>query len=66
MSPVAKSTIARNQKGADALSHAVSRIKREHDLIDKEDRPVVDIITFCDSPKYLYLPGPEKIGRAHV
>lgn len=59
MSPVSKTTILRNQKGSNALLNVVGRLKREHDLIDHEDKSVVDIMTFCDSPKYLYLPGPE-------
>ena len=57
MTQVTKATIARNQKGTTALMQAVDRLKKSHDLIDKEDQSVVDVITFCNSPKYLDLPG---------
>lgn len=54
---IKKTTIERNMKGANALTQAIDRLKKDHDLIDAEDRSVVDIMTFCDSPKYLDLPG---------
>jgi hypothetical protein len=34
----------------------VDRIKKEHDLVAKEDQSIVDIITFCNDAKYLDLP----------
>jgi len=53
---VKKQTIERNQKGTTALANIVDKLKQEHDLIDEEDLSVIDIMTFCNSPKYLDLP----------
>jgi len=57
MSPVSRSIIERNQKGTNALTQTIERLKKSHDLIDAEDKSVVDIMTFCNSSKYLDLPG---------
>ena len=57
MSPTSRTMRDRNQKGASALAQTIEKIKKDHDLIDNEDQSVVDIMTFCDSPKYLDLPG---------
>ena len=57
MSPVSKAVINRNSKGTSALIQAVERLKKDHGLISVEDQGVVDVITFCNSPLYLDLPG---------
>ena len=56
MSPVSRSIIERNQKGANTLAQTIEKLKRAHDLVDKVDDQLVDIMTFCNSPVYLDLP----------
>ena len=57
MSPVSRKTIEMNQKGTSALHDAVERLKRQHSLVAEEDKKIVDIITFCNDPRYLDLPA---------
>ena len=57
MSAIKKITIERNQKGANALLQTIDKLKKSHDMIDKEDLSIIDIMTFCNSPKYLDLPA---------
>jgi len=53
---ISKTTIERNQKGANTLAQTVEKLKRDHALVDEKDSGLVDIITFCNSPIYLDLP----------
>jgi hypothetical protein len=46
-----------NQKGTSALFDAVERIKRENALVDDSAKKMVDIITFCNDPRFLDLPA---------
>ena len=57
MSAVSRARIERNQKATSTLAQTVEKLKKDHDLIAKEDDCIVDVIAFCNGSQYLDLPG---------
>jgi hypothetical protein len=55
----AKKIMERNQKGTSALFETIERLKRDHSLVNDEEKKIVDIVTFCNDPRYLDLPNPK-------
>ena len=47
----------RKEEQRNPLMDAISEIERNNPEFSKEQKEIVDIITFCDAPMYLNLPG---------